>query len=216
MKQKLFITAVLLISAISTFSQTGTSFGLNFGYDSNMYHTKNLSGVVSNEIPDFSIGGNLIYDLGEKSRLRVELRYSNISYTQHYDYPSSNLNNLELSKITANNIGIVPHFDYTLFSLGKLDVLGTAGLRFEIDLGNYVRSYTYAGDLTDYDHTPSSEVHSKAMLGATAGLLFKLNVGDNAAITLSPEYTSFFGQYFDQNQTVLQRFSGNLGFEWRF
>ena len=216
MKQKLFITAVLLISALATFSQNSSSFGVNVGYDQNMFITSNLEGNVTNELPDMSIGANLIYGFGEKVRLRAELRYSNISYTQNYLKPSTDVDNVELSKITANNIGIVPHLDYKLFNLGKMDVYATAGLRYEFNLGDYVRTYTYAGDLFGTDYTPTTETHAKSMMGATLGFLFKVNVSEKAALTLSPEYTSYFWKYYDQNEMAFQRASLNFGFEWRF
>lgn len=216
MKQKLFITAVLLISAMTTFSQNSTSFGVNVGYDQNMYLNSNLLGTVSNELPDISIGADITYYIGEKMRLRTELRYSNISFQKEYAKGIDD-DNLGVTKLATNNIGLVPHFDYKLFSLGKLDLYSTAGLRFEITLDDYYRSYTVAGERMSQDYYNSYfEKHASTMLGATAGFLFKLNLGENTALTLSPEYTGYFWKYYDKNDKALQRASLNIGLEWKF
>lgn len=216
MKQKLIITAVLLISAFTTFSQNRTSFGVSLGYDQNMYYDQYLSGTVSNEIPDFSIGGNINYHFGEKMILRTELKYSNLSFQKDYSI-GTDADDLDITKLASNNIGIIPHFDYKLFSIGKLDLYSSVGLRFEITFDDFYRSYTNAGDRMNADYFNTYfEEHSQSMFGATVGFLFKMNLGENTALTLSPEYTSYFSEFYDENQMALQRASVNLGLEWRF
>ncbi len=216
MKQKLIITAALLISAFTTFSQNRTSYGLSLGYDQNMFYDQNLSGSVSNEIPDFNIEGHINYHFGEKMILRTELRYSNLSFQKDYTL-GADTDDLDITKLASNNIGFTPHFDYKLFSVGKLDMYSSLGLRFEFTFDDFYRSYTNNGDKMNADYFNTYfEEHTKTMFGATVGLLLKMNLGENTSLTLSPEYASYFSSYYVENKMALQRISANIGLEWRF
>jgi hypothetical protein len=148
-------------------------------------------------------------------RVRLDLHYANIGFTRNYNSDRSNPLNIDISKIAISNLDLSPKFEYRLVSLGKLDLFASAGFKFEFALGKYERCYLVNGKLSDQQHVDKSEF-TQTQAGAVGGLVFKYNLNEFTAITLSPEYNYFFDKFSSRNDYVMQRTSVNLGVEWRF
>ncbi len=220
--KKLLVFGFVILSYVG-FSQNDVSIGFSGGYDYNYGHMLNpRNGINSNAIPDFNVGADISWYLGERIRIRAELRYTNFSFTRDLQIPQNgNDKNMKNTILTVNNLDFAPHFDFRLFSLKKLDCYITAGLKAEFNIGDYARSYTYGGEKSNYDSYITDRYngqtgHINTLAGAVGGLILKYNVNEQLGITLKPEYTSFFNYFYDQNDMPLQRGSLNVGLEWRF
>lgn len=215
MNYRLAVFVVLMIVSLRGLTQTKMSFGITTGYDQNYCLFQDLPDETINQLPDFNIGADIAWYLGERIRVRGEVKYVNISFARNFSNPVAD-NNIDFSKLAVNNINFNPRFDYRLFSLKKLDLYMTTGLRFEFSMGDYIRTFNYAGENLDTDYLGIGEKHASTMAGATGGFILKYNFTPDFALTLSPEYTSFFSEFYQMNNMSLQRASLNIGFEWSF
>ena len=215
MNTKLTVLVMLMIVSLRGLSQSEMSFGITTGYDQNYCLFQDLPDETFNQVPDFNIGANVAWYLGERIRVRGEVKYVNLSFTRNFSTLEAD-DNIDFTKLSVNNINLNPRFDYRLFSLKKFDCYFTTGLRFEFTLGDLVRTYNYAGENLDTDYIGIGEKHASAMAGATGGFIFKYNFTPEFAFTLTPEYTSFFSEFYQRNNMALQRASLNIGFEWAF
>lgn len=204
-----------MVVSISGLSQTKMSFGVTTGYDQNYCLFQDLPDETLNQFPDFNIGADISWYLGERIRVRGEVKYVNISYTRNFPFPEADYN-IDFTKVSVNNLNFNPRFDYRLFSLKKLDFYVTSGFRFEFSTGDYIRTFNYAGENLDIDYVGVGEKHASAMAGVTGGFIFKYNFTPDFAFTLTPEYTSFLSEFYQMNNMALQRASLNIGFEWAF
>lgn len=213
MKQ-IFIFFFACLLSVTAFSQSKFAVSFQGAYDQNSNYLEDLKKLNTNEIPDFSGGVNLIYYLGKKFRLRAESDYSNISFTRDYQTDASIDKNVGLTKMSINNISLNPHVDYKIFSLGQLDLYGSAGLRFEFTLSDWQRTYNQAGDLLSGKYL-LDEINP-GEIGGTGGLILKYNISEHLGIQVAPEYTYYFRPLFTMNDNNLQRLSLKAGIEWRF
>lgn len=172
MNYKLVVLAMLMIVSLRGLSQTKMSVGVTTGYDQNYCLFQDLPYETLNQLPDFNVGVDVAWYLGERIRLRGEVKYVNISFTRNFSNPVADYN-IDFTKLAVNNLNFNPRFDYRLFSLKKLDFYLTTGLRFEFSMGDYIRTYNYAGDNLDTDYVGIGEKHATAMAGATGGFIFK-------------------------------------------
>lgn len=213
MKQTITMLLVLLCFGFLGHAQSKINLGIHTGYDQNINHLLNFHGENTNAAPDFNIGFDASLYLGGRIRLRGELKYANISYTHDYGFAAED-GNIWKSKISVNNLNLNPRFDYRLFSIRDLDLYATTGLRLEFSLGSWGRSEMYGGETNQSIYF--SDEYTKAMGGAIGGFILKYNITQDWGITLNPEYTYFFREFYSQNDTEMQRMSLNLGVEWRF
>lgn len=213
MKHHLLLTIVLFL-ALTSFSQSKFSLGFTAAYDQNSNHLVDLNKINTNEIPDFGAGANLIYYINDRMRLRAEAEYSNISFMRDYETDASVVKNIGVTKIAINDISLNPHFDYKLFSLSKLDLFASAGMRFEFTLTDWQRTYNRGGDLLGGKYL--TDALNPGMIGGIGSVILKYNVTEHLGIQVVPEYTYFFRPLFGLNENNFQRMSLKAGVEWRF
>ncbi|MFA9388434.1 MAG: outer membrane beta-barrel protein [Prolixibacteraceae bacterium] len=212
MKNTLLIVALLI--AMTGFSQSKFAISLNGAFDQNNHHLTDLRKLNTNEMADFSGGVNLIYYLGEKFRLRAEMEYSNVSFSRDYQTDPTVAKNVAYTNIAMNNLSLNPHLDYKLFSLSKLDVYASGGVRFEFGFYEWQNSFNQGGDLLSGKYI--NEVQTGGNSGAIGGLSFKYNLTEHLGLNFSPEYTYFFKPFYTANEFNFQRISMKAGLEWRF
>jgi hypothetical protein len=214
LKGKLLFIIILLISSIAGFSQSNFILGISGGYDHSFNFLKGLPKTNADLYPDFNIGvdGSLV--IGEKIRLRAELRYASLNYTRDWNFVSDLPNHLEKTAFFISNLDITPRCDYRLFSAGKLDLFVSGGLRLEFALGDFESSILANGETSSTNLI--SDDYTKTQAGAVGGIILKYNFDQGFGIFLSPDYTCFFDKYYSKNDYVMQRVGVNLGVEWRF
>lgn len=215
MNRKLIFIIPILLLSVKGFSQIQYSIGFKTSLDKQYFIYQDLRGNNYDKFPDFSVGTDVSFYLTDRIRLRSELKYTNVSYTRDWGNNNSLLTNINYSKMQINNLNINPYFDYRLFSLGKaLDVYYTFGMKLEFSIGDRQRAFTYEGKKLDNYYI--LDEHKSALLGSGTGLIFKYNINDNLGITLFPEASIFYGEYYEKNNWHYVRSSVNLGFEWNF
>ncbi|MBN2806855.1 MAG: hypothetical protein JXR22_09365 [Prolixibacteraceae bacterium] len=212
----MIVLMFVLIAASSTVSKAQNSFsiGMAGGVEKNLNHLYDMNETNTDYFPDFNFGVEGIYSYGDRLRFRGGLFYENMSYTREYNIMNDLPNRLDNTVLSISNLDFIPRVDFRLFSLGKLDLLASAGFHFEIFLGDYERSTLANGESYKSDYT--RYVFQKGQVGAIGGLIFKYNVSDKVAIKLAPDYTYFFNKFYEENDKNLQRVSGTLGIEWKF
>jgi hypothetical protein len=213
-KGKVFLVIFFLIFSVVGYSQTTFSFGVSGGYDHNFNYLTGLTNTTSSSFPDFNFGVDGILNIGEKMRIRAELKYSNMNLTRNWNFNSQDLTRFDKSVLYISNLDLCPRFDYKLLTTGKFDLYASAGFHFEFNLGNYERSTLANGDKLTTNLM--SRDFTKTQAGAVGGLILKYNVNPSFGITLAPDYTYFFDQFSTKNDYNMQRIGMNLGVEWKF
>lgn len=208
-----FFVVFMLLSSIG-FSQSNFSIELLTGYDKNISLYDDLYGENYSSLPDFNAGFNVSYYLGKRIRLKTEFKYINNSYTRVYNNASVPSENIHLSKMAINSIDITPRVDYRLASINKYDFYFSGGIRFEKSFYDFQKSVRYNGDIVKQGFI--ADKHKNYLFGGIGGFNIKYNVSQKLALSFAPEYTYFFGKYYDKNDNNFQRCSLNIGAEWRF
>jgi hypothetical protein len=213
-RNKILLVIFLLMFSMAGFSQSNFSLGVSGGYDRSFNFLTGMKYSNSDIYPDFNLGVDGILNLGEKMRIRAELRYANMNYTREYNFDSQSSDRLEKSVLYISNLDINPRFDYKLIKAGNFDLYASAGLKLEFTLGDYERSTLANGDKLTTTHIEND--YTKTQAGVVGGFIFKYNVNPSFGITLSPDYTCFFDKFYSKNDYILQRVGVNLGVEWKF
>lgn len=215
MNHKIFLTIALIALSLASFSQSKASIGFKTGYDHNYFIHDHLYGNNYSAIPDFNVGIDASLHLNDWFRVRTEVKYVNVSSSRYYDTPSNLPGNIKYSTLAINNINVNPYADFRLFSIkDKLELYYFFGMKVEFSVGDYQRSYTYAGETIKTSYI--NDKHKDVMIGSGTGFLLKYNINQNLGITLSPEGTIFYGEYYEKNKWHYVRSSVNLGVEWTF
>jgi len=213
-KGKILMVIFSLIFSVAGYSQSTFSFGILGGYDHSFNYLTGLTNTTSASFPDFNFGVDGILNIGEKMRIRAELKYSNMSLTRSWNFNSQDLTRFDKSVLYISNLDVCPRFDYKLLTTGKLDLYASVGFHFEFNLGNYERSTLANGDKLTTNLI--SRDFTKTQAGAVGGFILRYNVNPSFGITLAPDYTCFFDKFQTKNDYIMQRAGLNLGVEWKF
>jgi|GEM_PF-2099067 len=211
---KMLLVLFFLMFSMAGFSQTSFSLAVSGGGEHSFNFLQNNTNG-SDVYPDFNLGVDGIINIGEKMRLRAELRYANLNYTHDWNSHSTAENHILTSVRTISNLNLTPRFDYKLASGGKFDLYASAGFKFEFTLGDLERTKWTGGDKTTTHYLDNSE-YTKTQAGAVGGLILKYNVNPSFGFILAPDYTCFFDKFSSKNDWVMQRVGVNLGVEWKF
>lgn len=214
MKKYFTFSLLFMFISIAGFSQEHYSLFFTGGYDSNSNQLSGLKYSNSNKYPDYNLGVGAILYLNDRFRLRGELKYVHLSFTRKYNFSNTTTATVDRTNISASNFDINPYIDYRVFSIGKFDFYGFAGLRFEFSLGNTQTSYTVSGVKSDTRLIETD--YKKAMVGLTGGCSLNYNINKKFAVFVNPEYTQFLNYFYSDNTANLNRASINLGVEWKF
>lgn len=227
MNYRLILIVALVALSFSGYSQLSGSVGLKGGYDKQYFiYDDLLYGENYDAFPDFNIGLDAALDLTKNIRVRAELKYSNVSYTREYNTSTSLLENIEYSKMQINNMNINPFVDFRILNVkDKLELYYTLGMKLEFSLGDRQRAFTYDDEKIDASYI--LEPHKDVMIGSATGLIFKYNINKHWGVTVSPEYTIFFGQFYENSEefydnspkemnNYYMRSSLNFGLEYTF
>jgi hypothetical protein len=203
-----------MFMALSGISQERYSFFFSSGYDNNMNFLSAMKYTNTNEFPDYNFGvGGAVY-LNDRFRARLELKYVNMSFTRKYNFQSTTASTPDRSVLSVSNIDFNPYIDYRIFSIGKFDLYGYTGFRFEFNFGDYQKCYMLGGDTSYKNYIENN--YKKAMVGLTGGCSFNYNLNKKFALSISPEFTHFLHYFYSDNSSNLERMSVNLGVEWKF
>lgn len=218
--RKILLVLFFLTFTLVGFSQSNFTFGVSGGYDKTFNHLTGLGLLDTKDaFPDFNLGVDGMFNVGEKIRIRAELGYENLSYTKNWNSESTDPTRIYKSVVSVSNLDISPRVDYKLAKSGSFDLYASAGFRFEFTLGNYERTTLANGDKLTTNliiNTNTKTNFTQTQAGAVGGFILKYNVNPSFGITLAPDYTYFFDYYYTQNVDKMQRIRVNLGVEWKF
>lgn len=210
--RKIYTLLFCTLCATSAFPQSRFFVNLNGGIDSNSnkYYAKNGYEKFENGKTDFNAGLDLGYRFSDKARFRLGFNFNEYSYGER----PVTAGDIVESEMTLSNLDIIPRFDFRIWSLKKLELFFSPGIRLEYTLEGNQESLRSDGTISDHNYIKSD--YKDKMSGFVGGALLKYNVTKHLGAVLSPDYTFFFDKLYDKNEGNLQRFSVNLGVEWRF
>jgi hypothetical protein len=214
LKGKLLLVIFFLVFAISGYSQSTFSLGVSGGYNKSFNHLVRMLNTTD-AFPDYNFGVDGILKINDRLNVRAEMHYSNLSFTQKYNTVSSDPLRYYQSKLAISYLDISPKIECRLFSIKKFDLFASTGFQFEFQMGKYERAYLANGDKSDNDYISNVD-YTTTQAGVVGGLVAKYNVTQFMAITLKPEYTYFFDEFYSKNNYNMQRVGLNLGVEWKF
>jgi opacity protein-like surface antigen len=209
--KKIYTLLFFVACAVSGFSQSRFFVGLNGGLDfySNKYYSKNEYRKFEDGKTDFSAGLDLGYRFSDKARFRLGFNYNEYLFGERPETPGD----IVKSEMTLRNLDIIPRLDFRVWSLKKLELFLSPGLRLAYTLEGDEKSFRSNGTISDLHYM--NQKYKDKMSGLVGGALLKYNFTKHLGAVLSPDYTFFFDKLYDKNDGNLQRFSVNLGLEWR-
>jgi hypothetical protein len=211
MKKYLFTLLLILSVTFTTNAQTDDNaeafFGINTGidFDMNAYkfdHDKYGYSYYGMS-PQYNIGADFGIMASKKLRPRIELKYVNLKYGINWD---SSPYQFGRTIININYIDLALHLDYQLFSSKKLQLFISPAFKYEFQLSQTISSDNWS--VIDYIHPTSSA-------GGALSAIIKYKVTDHMGITLTPEYTIFTNSFATGNKKLFERFSINVGVEFK-
>jgi hypothetical protein len=213
MKKLIFLLAIIISSSILK-AQSPISIGLNSGL--NYYFNSSYSVYYDDYAvkPNITINADLGLKLSEKSRFRFELGYGLISTARNWNIVDPSDYSPVKSVLKAYFFNINIRFEYKFLKISKLDVYASPALKTQYSLGAY--EYTSLQKGTDVTSKYLDRNYPNKVAAGSLGLLFKYNLTNNISITLMPEYTYYFKNYYSQCSGTLQSFATKLGVEWKF
>lgn len=221
--KKIVFSLVFILSTITVFSQEFEpifTMGINSGVD----HNINAYQLQPNAqyyyyyygIPNqYNIGMDFAVAVTKKLRPRLELRYVNSQFGVKWNVPDSAHYDMIRSTHNINNFDINLHVDYLLWTLKKLDIYVSPGLKYEFYTGDYLHTTLTDGPSTSTNWNILNPSFPRNDAAGVVSFLFKYNISKHIGITLIPEYTLFFRDYIGGQGALYQRLSLNAGFEFR-
>ena len=219
--RKKIMSLLLIVFPILVGAQTeqgdvtlGLSSGLDFdinAYNYNVFLGKSNPYYYYGQNPQYNIGADLGIAITNRMRLRFELKYINIKNAINLDSAEINSNSFTFKDVVVNlsYVGANVRFDYLFLSLNKLEIFVSPAVKFEHLLGWTWTNGPVAQQMDYYG--------PNYIAGGAVSLLFKYNISNHVAITLTPDYTLFFREFeMNQDGRLYQRFSTNLGLEFKF
>jgi hypothetical protein len=191
--------------------------GLNAGVDYN-FNAYRLS-LDHNGFKYYGIDPHYNYALdfglkvSKRLRTRVEFKFVKMSYGMDWgDYNST----FDKTVTKLYNFDANLHLDYLLLSRNRFRFYISSGLKSE-----FVIDYKYLrkdndGSTTEVKYNFTDDEFSKSILGGVMSTIIKYNLNNYIGITLVPEYSIFFRNFIKSNDKNYQRFSTNIGLEFRF
>jgi len=112
------------------------------------------------------------------------------------------------ASILVSYVGSNLHFDYLVYHINKFEIFASPAITYERIL-SYVIS-TYNLNVFNDINPP------RKIAGGTFSFILKYNITEKIGITLVPEYTRFFREFYLYNGKPYERLSTNLGLEFKF
>ncbi len=188
--------------------ETQFFMGLNGGldYDINAFKLdRNEIGFYSyyGIRPRYNIGFDLGLKVSKKLRYRIEMKYVNVKYGINYD----SIKNSSNTVLNVNYFDFNFHLDYLWLTKGNFQLFISPALKYEFETGE-----TMAGP----NYNTTEIIHPSSVVGGALSAIAKYNFSKHFGLTLTPEYTYFFHAFTTGNSKPYQRFSSNLGVEFKF
>ena len=200
----------------SSIAQNKFSIGVTSGtsFHFNSIYSGYYSGYVIR--PEYNIGIDFAKFIGTKSRLGVELNYENMGIGRNWDVDplTATTNTVQQSRMHIDNWGINFSYSYKLLQHKKLDVYGSSSLKFATSASHSEKTTLYDGNIVSTHFLDINYRNVRA--GAAAGLRLKYNFTEHWALTMVPEYTCYFRNFYYLSPGPLQSFRCNLGMDLSF
>ena len=187
--------------------QGDVTLGINSGFDwdinafnYNKYPTDYNPSSHHSQNPQYNIGADLGIALSNNMRIRFELRYTNIKSGIGLDSAEINTHTWTYNSIIVNlnYFGANARFDYKFLTTNKLEIFISPAFKFE-----HLMSTT----MTNGPFNGMNYYGPNYIAGGAVSLLFKYNLANHVAITLTPDYSLFFREWeMNQGGKLYQRF----------
>ena len=217
MHLKKYIGIILFATiSYSSIAQNKYSFGVNSGtsFQFNSIYNGYYSGFTIR--PEYNIGIDFAKFIGAKSRVGIELNYENMGVGRNWniDTQTASPTTLQQSRMHIDNWGINLSYSYRLLQHKKLDVYGSSSLKFATSTSHKEKSTLYDGSIVSSHYLDINYRNVRA--GAAVGLRLKYNFTEHWALTVLPEYTCYFRNFYYLSSGPLQSIRCNLGMDLSF
>ncbi|MGE4586468.1 MAG: hypothetical protein AB7D05_03915 [Mangrovibacterium sp.] len=167
--------------------------------------------------PRYNIGIDLGVMATERLRPRLELKYVRLAYGQEWTgWEDASYGSFKYTTTKVSYLDLNLHFDFLLLGkYRKLNVFLSPGLKTEYATGTGYKSIKTDGDTTTDSYSQLGDYYPKSIAGAAFSVIFKYRLSNRLGLTLTPEYTRFFRKFQRVNTEQYERFSLNLGLEFR-
>jgi len=189
--------------------ETEFFMGINGGLDYNM----NAYKLDKNESygyayygisPRYNIGLDFGLKVSKKLRPRIEIKYVNVKYGIDW---SPSVYQFGTTVTNVNYVDFNLHLDYLLISIKKFQLFVSPAVKSELEMRHSISSTNW--NILELKHPGK-------ILGGAVSAIIKYNLSKNFGITLTPEYTMFLKPFATGNDKPYQRFSSNIGIEYKF
>lgn len=163
--------------------------------------------------PSFNIAANVGVFVTNKFRPRLELAYVKSGYGTNWpnSYVGFTRTNVHLASLDLSL-----HLDYSILNISRLQIYASPAFKSEFLAEKGVRTTYSDGDWAKKSYFNIDKNHHNDYYGAAFSMIFIYKVTSQLGVTLTPEYTYFFSKYVNDNSKAFQRFTGNIGVEYKF
>jgi hypothetical protein len=191
--------------------------GLNGGvdYDFNAYRqTPDKNGFDFYAInPHYNFGVDVGFMATKRLRPRLDFKFVKMSYGM--DWGDFN-GKFDKSITKLSNLDINLHLDWELLTRKKFQVFISPVLKSEFVSGVKYERHDKDGNTEEVNYNLIDDQFPKSILGGGLSAILKYNLTDHIGITMVPEYSIFCRRFVRSNDKNYQRFSTNIGIEFKF
>ncbi|PTN09924.1 outer membrane beta-barrel protein [Mangrovibacterium marinum] len=209
--KKYFVLLAISVIPVVGFSQSRFFVNLNAGWDhtTDKYYNYNNYEFFDNDGNEYSYGASVGMNFSDVVRFRLASVLGQYSYGQYYSG-----SNLLKTTMTLKYFSISPYFDFRVWTKNKFELFLSPGLKLEYISDSDQETAKTDGSVSDGNYVSNS--YADKMAGFAGSAILKYSFNKHLGVTLTPEYTLYFKQLYEQNDSNMKRFSTRLGVEWHF
>jgi hypothetical protein len=211
---KYISVVILLLVTISLNAQRRLSIGA-YGGLGKSFNTEYTDYVYSQKAKiDYSYGLSLNLRLKDSIRLRLDGGVQRTSLKRDWPLAQDASIQAETSNLSVYYLDLNLRLDYWLYAYKKFNFYVSPGVKTIFSLG-----YTEKTDYTSGKTKTSNYLdipYRRTLIAPSVELLVKYNLTKHIGLTLAPEYSYFFKEFYYKNNGNLSQFNVKLGVEFNF
>jgi hypothetical protein len=214
---------ILMFLALNLNAQSRWSIGA-FGGLGHSYHMKFTDYLYTQDARkvDYNYGLGLSVRLKDSTRLRLEGAIQRTALKRDWPQDTSTNKDAYHFVTSINNmyyLDIDLRVDILLCKLKRFDFYLSPGVKTKFSLGDYESTYFENGDNTLSKTKTTNYLnysYKKTLIAPSLELLVKYNLGKHVGITLAPEYSYYFREFYYVNDGDFNQLNVKLGMEFTF
>jgi hypothetical protein len=203
--------------------ETNLFVGINSGIDYNINAFSETNGYYNNKYygikPQYNIGLDFSVMVSKKFRPRLEFKFVSVKYGMLWNgtqFAGTDPKDWTRTLVYVKNYDFNLHGDYLLVDMNKFQLFVSPAFKYEFAAGYKMSTRRVDGTKTSTHYKDIIASHPSSIIGGAVSMIFKYNFTKRVGLTLTPEYTVFDHGFATGNNSLYQRFSTNMGFEFKF